>query len=175
MQASSAPLGQEHHISELLTFEELLEVGQQQGLAAGAHTSLLAGSRLDQAMSKSWFNSIEIIPPSTETRDRSVLGRSEKLGCLCLSLVILVLPPELDRQGAIIGGEKILHTGEQLSLSILILFRNKTKVISADLLDFDFDFEDITMLCNISVLVTFQFWCHFSFDKLLVLRTIVFW
>ena len=35
---------------------------------------------------------------------------------------------------------------------------NKTKVISADLLEFDFDFEDIIMLGNISVLVTFQFW-----------------
>ena len=33
---------------------------------------------------------------------------------------------------------------------------NKTKVISADL--FDFDFEDIIMFGNISVLVTFQFW-----------------
>ena len=35
---------------------------------------------------------------------------------------------------------------------------NKTKVISADLLDLDFDFEDIIMFGNISVLVTFQFW-----------------
>ena len=36
---------------------------------------------------------------------------------------------------------------------------NKTKVISADLLDFNFDFEDIIiMLGNISVLVNFQFW-----------------
>ena len=34
---------------------------------------------------------------------------------------------------------------------------NKTKVISADLLDLDFDFEDIIMFGNISVLVTFQF------------------
>ena len=33
-----------------------------------------------------------------------------------------------------------------------------TKVISADLLDFDFAFEDIIMFGNISVLVTFQFW-----------------
>ena len=112
------PLGQEHHISKLLPLEKLLEVGQQQGMAAGAHTSLLAGSRLDQATSESWINLIEIIPSSTETRDHSVLGRSERQGCLCLSLVILVLPPELDRQGAIIGGEKILHTGKQLSLSV---------------------------------------------------------
>ena len=59
------PLGQEHHVSELLPLDELLEVGQQQGLAAGAHTSLRAGSRLDQATSESCFNSIEIIPPST--------------------------------------------------------------------------------------------------------------
>ena len=36
--------------------------------------------------------------------------------------------------------------------------QNKTKVISADLLDFDFDFEDIIMFGNISVLVTFHFW-----------------
>ena len=33
---------------------------------------------------------------------------------------------------------------------------NKTKVISADLLGFDFDFEDIFMFGNISVLLTFQ-------------------
>ena len=37
------------------------------------------------------------------------------------------------------------------------LFRNKTKVISADLLDFDFGFEDTIIFGNISVLVTFQF------------------
>ena len=37
------------------------------------------------------------------------------------------------------------------------IIQNKTKVISADLLDFDFDFEDIIMFGNISVLVTFQF------------------
>ena len=36
--------------------------------------------------------------------------------------------------------------------------KDKTKVISADLLDFDFDFEDIIVFCNISVFVTFQFW-----------------
>ena len=36
------------------------------------------------------------------------------------------------------------------------LSTNKTNVISADLLDFDFDFEDIIiMFGNISVLVTF--------------------
>ena len=34
---------------------------------------------------------------------------------------------------------------------------NKTKVISANLLDLDFHFEDIIMFGNISVLVTFQF------------------
>ena len=39
----------------------------------------------------------------------------------------------------------------------LVLKPNKTRVISADLLDFDFDFEDIVMLGNISVLETFQF------------------
>ena len=40
---------------------------------------------------------------------------------------------------------------------------NKTKVISADLLDLDFDFEDIIiMFGNISVLVTFQFWWNSS-------------
>ena len=36
-------------------------------------------------------------------------------------------------------------------------YKNKTKVISADLLDFHFDFQDIIMFGNISVLVTFQF------------------
>ena len=39
----------------------------------------------------------------------------------------------------------------------LVLKPNKTRVISANLLDFDFDFEDIVMLVNISVLETFQF------------------
>ena len=39
----------------------------------------------------------------------------------------------------------------------LVLKPNKTRVISANLLDFDFDFEDIVMLGNISVLETFQF------------------
>ena len=36
---------------------------------------------------------------------------------------------------------------------------NKTKVISADLLglNFDFDFEGIFRFCNISIMVTFQF------------------
>ena len=34
----------------------------------------------------------------------------------------------------------------------LVLKPNKTRVISANLLDFDFDFEDIVCL------VTFQFW-----------------
>ena len=52
---------------------------------------------------------------------------------------------------------------------------NKTKVIRADLLDFAFDldfyFEDIFRFGNISVLVTFQFWWHFSFDDILVLVT----
>ena len=36
--------------------------------------------------------------------------------------------------------------------------KEKTKVISANLLDFGFDFEDIIMFGNISVLVKFQFW-----------------
>ena len=35
---------------------------------------------------------------------------------------------------------------------------NKTKVIRADLLDLDLDFEDIIKSGNISVLITFQFW-----------------
>ena len=50
---------------------------------------------------------------------------------------------------------------------------NKTKVIRADLLDFAFDldlnFEDIFRYGNISVLLSFQFWCHFSLDDMLVL------
>ena len=48
----------------------------------------------------------------------------------------------------------------------LVIFRtnpvvfstNKTKVISANLLDFDLDFEDIIRFGHISILVTFQFW-----------------
>jgi hypothetical protein len=49
----------------------------------------------------------------------------------------------------------------RLSLNIVL---NKTKVIRADLLDFDLDFDLRTLLDlvhvlgNISVLVTFQFW-----------------
>ena len=39
----------------------------------------------------------------------------------------------------------------------LVLKPNKTRAISADLLDFYFYFEDIVMLGNISVLVKFQF------------------
>ena len=59
----------------------------------------------------------------------------------------------------------------------------KTKVIKADLLDFYFDidfyFEDIIRFGNISVLVTSQFWCHFSlsdsFSAITVLVTFQFW
>ena len=44
----------------------------------------------------------------------------------------------------------------------LALNKNKTKVIRANLLDFDFnldsDFEDIFRFCDISVLVKFKFW-----------------
>ena len=43
-----------------------------------------------------------------------------------------------------------------------VMSTNKTKVISADLLDFDLvldlDFCDIFRFCDISVLVAFQFW-----------------
>ena len=39
----------------------------------------------------------------------------------------------------------------------LVLKPNKTRVISADLFNFDIDFEDIVLLDNISVLETFQF------------------
>ena len=53
--------------------------------------------------------------------------------------------------------------------------KNKTKVISANLMDFAFDldfyFEDIFRFGNILVLVTFQFRWHFSFDDILVLVT----
>ena len=38
----------------------------------------------------------------------------------------------------------------------LVLKPNKTRVISADLLDFNFYVEDIVLLGNISVLVKFQ-------------------
>ena len=34
----------------------------------------------------------------------------------------------------------------------------KTKVIWTDFLDLDLDFEDIFGICNVSVMVTFQFW-----------------
>ena len=44
------------------------------------------------------------------------------------------------------------------STTVVIDLFNKTKVISADLLSFDFDFEDIFMFGNISVLLTFQYW-----------------
>ena len=54
-----------------------------------------------------------------------------------------------------------------------LLNTNKTKVISADLLDFDL--EDIIMFGNISVLVTLQFWWPFSFDKIQDLVTLQFW
>ena len=42
---------------------------------------------------------------------------------------------------------------------VLTIASNKTKVIRADLLDFDFDFdlEDIFTFSDISVLVSFQF------------------
>ena len=35
---------------------------------------------------------------------------------------------------------------------------NKTKIISADVFNFNYDLEYIIMFGNISVLVTFQFW-----------------
>ena len=35
---------------------------------------------------------------------------------------------------------------------------NKTKVIRVNLIDLDFDFEDIFRFCKISVMVTYQFW-----------------
>ena len=50
---------------------------------------------------------------------------------------------------------KLICLSVELSLKHIL---DKTKVISADLLDFDLDFEDIIMFGNISVLVTFQFW-----------------
>ena len=52
---------------------------------------------------------------------------------------------------------------------------NKTKVISANLLDSDFDFEDIIMFGNISVLVTFQFSEQFSFVDISALLIFQFW
>ena len=49
--------------------------------------------------------------------------------------------------------------GKNVCCRNLMIILDKTKVISADLLDLDFDFEDIIfMFGNISVLVTFQFW-----------------
>ena len=55
---------------------------------------------------------------------------------------------------------------------------NKTKLIKANLmdldLDLDLDFEDILRFCDISVLVTFHFWYHFSFGDISVLVTFSF-
>ena len=42
-------------------------------------------------------------------------------------------------------------------ITLLKVDNNKTKVISADLLDLDLDFEDVIRFGNVSVLVTFQF------------------
>ena len=53
--------------------------------------------------------------------------------------------------------------------------KDKTKVISADLLDLYSDFEDTILFGNISVLVTFQFSLHFSFADISVLLTFQFW
>ena len=62
-----------------------------------------------------------------------------------------------------------------ITVVLLGALMNKTKVISADLLDFDFEFEEIFMFGNISILLTFPYKWHFSFDKILVLVTIHFW
>ena len=58
---------------------------------------------------------------------------------------------------------------------ITVYLQIQNKVISANLFNFDFDFEDTIMFGNISVLVTFWFWGHFSFDEISVLGTIQFW
>ena len=44
----------------------------------------------------------------------------------------------------------------------------KAKVIRANLMHFDFDlyFEDIFRFCDISSLITFQFWLHCSFGDI---------
>ena len=61
------------------------------------------------------------------------------------------------------------------------VYQNKVKVMRADLLDLDFNFEDILKLGNISVfgnisnLLTFQFWLHLSFSSISVLVTFQFW
>ena len=49
-----------------------------------------------------------------------------------------------------------LQLFDLISYNQAVFIHNKTKVISADFLDFDFDFDDIIiMFVNISVLVTF--------------------
>ena len=49
---------------------------------------------------------------------------------------------------------------------------NKTKVIRADLLDFAIDLDlYFEGFGNFLVVVTFQFWLHFSFDDVSVLMT----
>ena len=53
------------------------------------------------------------------------------------------------------------------------IYVNKTKVISAVFLEFDFDLDlniyDIFRFCDISVKITFQFWWHISFGDISVL------
>ena len=48
----------------------------------------------------------------------------------------------------------------------LVLKPNKTRVIGADLFNFDFDFEGIVLLDNISVLETFHFKRNVSFGEI---------
>ena len=65
-----------------------------------------------------------------------------------------------DKQEYLIWDIMELKVGHFLNL-------NKTKVISADLLNFDFDLDldswDIFKFCDISDLVAFQFWWQFQF------------
>ena len=58
-----------------------------------------------------------------------------------------------------VGGKSFIReTLNLLTSADSITNTNKTNVISANLLDVLFDFEDIIMFGNISVLVTLQFW-----------------
>ena len=70
-------------------------------------------------------------------------------------------------------------TRVRLTINSPLTNMNKTKVVRADLLDLDFDFEDIFRFGNISgeisVFVTFQFWQNLSFGDISVLVTFQFW
>ena len=50
------------------------------------------------------------------------------------------------------------QNNDNMILKNTFIMHKKTKIIRVNLLDFDFDFEDIIRFGNISVLVKFQSW-----------------